>query len=122
MYFISPTQINALAPDSAQWGSLQVRTPQGASDWVAVQRKTVSPAFLPFEAEGRNYAAAVHADGTYLGKTGLIPGLTTRPAKPGDAILLFGTGLDPPIQPRLRGKSSARPRVSRRVSPFVSAT
>lgn len=54
-----------------------------------------------FEAEARKYVAAVLADGTYVGKTGLIPGLEKRPVRPGDVVLLFGTGFGPtdPAQP-----------------------
>lgn len=37
--------------------------------------------------QGRNYVAAVRADGAYVGPT--------LPAKPGDTILLYGTGFGP---------------------------
>src|SRR5262249_21714747 len=40
----------------------------------------------------KDYAAAVRTDGVYLGPTGLIEGVDTVPARPGDAIVLFGTG------------------------------
>lgn len=94
VYYISPTQINVLAPDDAAEGPVQVEvtTPQGKSDPVTAQKAKFSPAFFMFDPEGRKYLAAVHADGAYLGKPGLFQGLTTRAAKPGDIILLFGTG------------------------------
>ncbi len=59
--------------------------------WMAglANARARNPEFFRFD--GRNIAA-VHLDGTLVGKEGLFPGLTTRPARPGDTILLFGTG------------------------------
>jgi uncharacterized protein (TIGR03437 family) len=60
----------------------------------------LSPAFFMLSAEGGKYLAAVHTDGTYVGKPNLSAGSVTRPAKPGDFILLFGTGFgqtNPPV-------------------------
>ena len=72
--------------------TLQVAGPQGHSNTVTVQKQNLSPAFFLFDAENRKYLAAVHTDGTYLGKPGLYPGLTTRSGRPGEIITLFGTG------------------------------
>ncbi len=49
---------------------------------------------------GGNYVAAVHADGTYVGKPGLISGAVTRPAQPGEIIMLFGTGFGATTPPQ----------------------
>ncbi len=38
-------------------------------------------------------------DGVFLGKAGLVPGVATRPARPGDVILVFGTGFGPTDPP-----------------------
>jgi len=94
IYYISPEQINALAPDDAAEGpvSLVVSTPRGASTPVIVDKRNYAPAFFTFDPENRRYVAAVHADGTYLGKLDLFSGVTTKPAKPGEIIILFGTG------------------------------
>src|SRR5262249_28712911 len=48
-----------------------------------------SPAF--FELSG-NQAVATRTDYTYAAKNGTIPGLATTPAKPGDVLILWGTG------------------------------
>ena len=40
-------------------------------------------------------AAAVHLDGVTVANPDLLPGNTVRPAKPGETILLFGTGFGP---------------------------
>ncbi len=94
IYYISPTQINLLTPDDATEGPVPVvvTTRHGTSVPVFVLKQKLSPAFFLFPPEGQKYVAAVHVDGTYLGKPHLWPGLVTRPAKPGEVILLFGTG------------------------------
>jgi uncharacterized protein (TIGR03437 family) len=92
--YISPTQINALAPDDATLGNVavEVTTSEGTSDALIAQKQSVSPAFFMFDADGRRYVAAVNLDGAYLGRHGLYPGLNFRPAKPGNMVMLFGTG------------------------------
>ena len=39
--------------------------------------------------------AALHADYTYVGKPNLLPGALTTPARPGEVLLLWGTGFGP---------------------------
>lgn len=107
VYYISPTQLNVLAPADPSEGPVQVEviTPQGRSSSVTVEKRSLAPAFFLFDPEGRKYLAAVHADGTLLAKLGLFPpALTTRPAKPGDVILLFGTGFGPTDPPAPEGE------------------
>ena len=96
-YYISPGQLNVLAPDDDFLGPVQVEvyTPQGRSDPVMVQKEQIAPALFLFDQGGHKYAAAVHQDGNYVGAANLIPGATTRPAVPGEIISLFGTGFGP---------------------------
>jgi uncharacterized protein (TIGR03437 family) len=91
IYYISPTQLDVLAPDDPALGPVpvQVTTPQGKSNLAMANKSIVSPAFFLFTP---NYPAAVHTSGEYVGKPNLISGSTTTPAKPGETILLFGTG------------------------------
>src|ERR1035438_4238231 len=67
-------------------------------DYAATaDQREFAPALFTFLS---TYAAAVHADGVYVGKPNLLPGADTRPARPGETILLFGTGFgptDPPL-------------------------
>jgi uncharacterized protein (TIGR03437 family) len=49
--------------------------------------KRFAPAFFMFN----NHVAAVHPDGIPVGRPG-ISGFAAKPAKPGDTVLLFGTG------------------------------
>lgn len=97
VYFISPKQINVQAPTDAMTGNVPVEVinRNGTSTTVTAQLQAAAPAFFLFDPENRKYLAAVHSDGTFLGKTGLFTGGTTRPAKPGDTVLLFGTGFGP---------------------------
>jgi hypothetical protein len=66
----------------------------------AAQLQANSPAFFLFAPENRRFIAAVHPDGVFVGKPNLFSGaVPTRPAKPGDIILLFGTSFGPTNPP-----------------------
>ncbi len=103
--------MNLLAPDDAFLGAVEivVTTEQGSSDPYVAQKHSTDPALFVFDPEGRRYAAAVHADGTFLGKPGLFDGLTTRPAKAGDIILLYGAGFGATAPPTPSGQLVAQP-------------
>jgi len=90
--YVSPTQVNVLVPDDAPVGQVQVQltTAQGTSNSFVADNRQMAPAL--FLLSGTTYAAATRADGTYVGKPGLIPGATFAPAKPGEIISLWGTG------------------------------
>lgn len=94
VYYVSPTQLNVLAPDTTTEGNVQVTVTNsaGTSDAVTVAFARLMPGFFQFPDEN---IAAVRADGTLLGPSGLISGVTTVPAKPGETIQLFGTGFGP---------------------------
>jgi protocatechuate 3,4-dioxygenase beta subunit len=96
MYYVSQKQLNVLLPSDVALGTVQatVTNASGASDPVNVQVSDLLPGFFQF---GQEYAAAVRSDGAYLGPTGLMAGVTTVPARPGDMVLLFGTGFGPTI-------------------------
>lgn len=93
--YVSPTQINVLAPDDAAVGpvQIQVTTAQGTSNAFTAQKKQFAPAL--FSLGGSSYVAALHADYTDVGKAGLLSGVTSAPAKPGETILIYGTGFGP---------------------------
>ena len=102
--YVSPTQINAIAPGDNSTGSVQVSvTSVGqTSDGAAVQLQTIEPAFFLF-GDGK-YLAATHLNNSLLGKNGLFPSAPnlTTPAKAGEVIILYGTGFgptDPAIPP-----------------------
>jgi uncharacterized protein (TIGR03437 family) len=97
VYYISPTQLNVLSPEDTTQGpvAVQVTTAKGRSNIVDAVEAALSPALFTFSPQGGKYVAAVRSDGAYIGPANLIPGLATVPAKPGDTILLFGTGFGP---------------------------
>ncbi len=97
--FISPGQINLLAPDVG-FGSLDltVTTPGGTSATFTVTSSEYGPAFFEWP---NNQPVATRQDFSYAVKNGTFPGTTTVAAKPGDVIILWGTGFGPtnPIAP-----------------------
>ncbi len=53
-----------------------------------------------FKIGGFQYVVALFADGTYVLPEGAIAGLTSRPAQPGDEIVLYGIGFGP-VTPKI---------------------
>jgi uncharacterized protein (TIGR03437 family) len=90
IYYISPTQINALVPvdDTVGNVSVQVTTNGVTSDSFTAQLQRIAPAFFVYP-DGN--IKSTHGAGGYVGPTTLIAGLTT-PAKPGETIVLWGSG------------------------------
>jgi uncharacterized protein (TIGR03437 family) len=101
--YISPSQINVLAPDDANLGPVQVQvtTAQQPSNAVTVQKGQFAPAFLTF---GGTYVAALHTDYSLVGAPNLLPGALTTPAQPGETILLYGVGFGPVTPPQPSGQ------------------
>jgi len=92
MEYISATQINALAPKvSAGSVPVIVTNANGESQPVNAALSDETPAFFQWS----TYAVATRQDFSYAVKNGTIAGLTTTPAKPGDVIILWGTGFGP---------------------------
>jgi uncharacterized protein (TIGR03437 family) len=95
--YVSPTQINFLLPSSAVTGlaNVEVTTPAGGIT-TSLQIDDVAPGLFAYQLNGTLYPAALFA-GTaeYVAATGALPGYVSRPAKAGDAIELFGTGMGP---------------------------
>lgn len=93
--YISPTQINAVAPNlEAGTVSVTVSAPDGGTAQTTAAAQTVQPAFFQWG----TYAVATHQDYSYAVKNGTLSE-TTVPAAPGGVIILWGTGLGPTIPP-----------------------
>jgi uncharacterized protein (TIGR03437 family) len=90
--YISPSQINVVVPDVPP-GQVQVTVTSAGSSSAPVTA-TVQPFQPAFFLWGK-YAVADHQDFTPAVKNGTLPGLTTTPAKPGEIIILWGTGFGP---------------------------
>ncbi len=91
--FISSGQINVVAPNVSA-GSLPVTVTNslGTSPAFTATSATYGPAFFLW---ANQYAVATYQDYSYALKNGAIPGLTSTPAKPGDVLILWGTGFGP---------------------------
>ncbi len=90
--YVSATQINALLP-GVPAGTLPVTVTNvnGTSPAVMAQVSAEQPAFFQWG----TYAVATRQNFSLAVKNGTFPGTTTVPAKPGDVIILWGTGFGP---------------------------
>jgi uncharacterized protein (TIGR03437 family) len=109
VYYISQTQLNVLAPGDSTTGNVQVQVTnsQGVSNTVTVSKRALAPELFTFSQQNGKYAAAT--DGPeYLGPVNLLgTALATRPARPGEIITLYGTGLGPTNPPYPEGATFA---------------
>ena len=89
--YVSPTQINVLTPPdlTSQAPNVVVTTSAGASAPSLAINLGSMPAFFTWP---NNQVVATHADFTWAVGNGTFPGVTTVPAKPGETIILWGTG------------------------------
>jgi uncharacterized protein (TIGR03437 family) len=97
VYFISPNQINFLAPkvSPSNLGQIQVLNSTSASNVVRVDRNATSPAFFAYSSLGPKYIIAQDAqDFSLIAPPNLLgPNATTVRAKRGQSITLYATGL-----------------------------
>jgi uncharacterized protein (TIGR03437 family) len=108
IYYISPTQINVLAPLDTATGPVPVTvtTPYGTTAILTPTEQSIAPGFLVIDVSG--HVAARHLDYSLLGPAASsVPGYTFAPAKPGETVLLYSTGFgqtNPPITDQLAGQ------------------
>jgi uncharacterized protein (TIGR03437 family) len=102
--YISPTQINLLAPDDLTIGTVQVQVTAARqnSNALGAPKTLLAPAF--FTLGGGAYVAALHTDYSLVGAPGLLPGVVTQPARPNETIVLYGTGFGPTNPPLPAGQ------------------
>jgi uncharacterized protein (TIGR03437 family) len=94
VYYISPTQINVVTGAIGTGTvSVTVTTPAGTSAAVGATSFSVQPAF--FEWPNNQPVATRNSDGSYAVAPGTFAGATTVAAKPGDVLVLWGTGFGP---------------------------
>ena len=99
--YISPGQINLVVPDVGP-GPMQVTVANsgGTSTALTVTSSQYGPAFFAWPG---NQAVATRQDFSYAAKAGTFAGLNTVAAKPGDVIILWGTGFGPTTPPAPAG-------------------
>jgi len=98
--YVSPGLINFQVPNVGVGANVDVVVATGcgganaaSSSPQSVASQLASPEFLYWvdNANGKNPVVAVNSlTGEYIGAAGLIPGLTFRPAKPGDYLTIYG--------------------------------
>jgi uncharacterized protein (TIGR03437 family) len=93
MSYVSPSQINFQAPDETLGPvTVEARLDDRVQVSGRINRRAAAPGLFSIASGGREYAAAVHADGSLVNDT--------KPAQPGEAISIFANGLgptDPPV-------------------------
>jgi uncharacterized protein (TIGR03437 family) len=95
VYYISPGQLNVLAPDiPAGSATVTVTTPAGTGTSFASSASVYGPAFFLWPG---NQAVATRQDYSYAVKAGTFAGATTLAAKPGEVIILWATGFGPTL-------------------------
>jgi uncharacterized protein (TIGR03437 family) len=110
--FVSPGQVNFITPNTTATGNgvpvvISVNGTLSANFNVTLQGGGLAPAFFTWQpstpADYGKYLIAQHqATGTNVGKVGLFPGTPpdfTTPAKPGEILVLYGTGFGPTTPP-----------------------
>ncbi len=93
--FIGNTQINFLVPSDIQLGTAQIAVTNNglASAAVPATVQPEAPAFfISGSANGNNYIAAEHANGSLIGPANLIKNVTATGAKAGETIALYANG------------------------------
>jgi uncharacterized protein (TIGR03437 family) len=108
--FVSSGQINAQLP----WNVLASGATSGSATAVVTSNGVASaPVQVPINAWAPGifstvggYAIAINPDGSLAAPSGAIPGLATRPAKIGDALIILGNGFGPVDSPISNGAAS----------------
>jgi uncharacterized protein (TIGR03437 family) len=98
VWYLSTGQLNVQAPQDTATGNVAITVTNCKATSAPFQfmRQTLAPGLLApadYPVKGAQYAVATFSsDGAYVLNTGVIPGLNSRPAKPGDLIILYGIG------------------------------
>lgn len=110
---VSPDRIDFQIPANATVGRVTVQVVRDCKEPAAVGSNeatfeivTVQPAFLWHAADPAAIAGR-HSDGMPIGPKGLLPGIDTSPALPGEIVSLYGTGFGP-VTPALATGAVAR--------------
>jgi uncharacterized protein (TIGR03437 family) len=102
VYFISSGQINVQAPDVGTGPvPVTVTTPSGTSAAATATVVAQDPAFFLWP--GSQAVATRNSDASLAVKAGTFAGATTAAAKPGDVLVLWGTGFGPTTPPVAAG-------------------
>jgi len=96
--YISPTQVNVQLPSNVVTGGTQPITVTSAGVTSASYNINVNPtqpgllATAQFKIGANQYVVAQLPDGNYVLPAGAITGVNSRPAKPGEIMVIYGVG------------------------------
>lgn len=94
--YVSPGQVNAQLPDGLGEGPVQmVLTTKNGSSNANITTIARAPALWApgtFKSGDRQYVGAQINATTYALPEGLVTGITSRPARPGETVVLYGVG------------------------------
>jgi uncharacterized protein (TIGR03437 family) len=100
-----PSQVNVQAPADTATGPIEIRVIRNgvSSDPYIFNKAAVAPGLLAppdsFFIDGKQWVVALFptstSSGPFVGRTNLIPGVSFRPARPGETIILYGIGFGP---------------------------
>jgi uncharacterized protein (TIGR03437 family) len=109
--YVSPTQINALTPPDEATGTVPVEVvASSGSASSSVTMMPSAPGFFTYSLGGKRYVAAQFANTAIcVAPAGALAGATSRPAKPGDYLQLYATGLGRTNPPYPVGQVLAAP-------------
>jgi uncharacterized protein (TIGR03437 family) len=97
IYYVSPSQINLIVPDvEPGQARVVVRTSSGRSEEFTVTVSSHAPAFFPWPG---GQVVATRQDFSYAARAGTFPALPTTQARPGEVLILWGTGFGPTTPP-----------------------
>jgi uncharacterized protein (TIGR03437 family) len=100
--FISDGQVNAQVPSDAPTGAQQmtVSNAAGTSNAYNITVNPLQPGLLApssFSVGGKQYVVAQFTDGSFVLPPNALAGATTRQAKPGETIVIYGVGFGPVV-------------------------
>ncbi len=98
--YISTGQVNAQLPSNIGTGALQISLTNGnvtSAPFNIMVNTTQAGLLAPpsFKVGANQYVVAQFADGTYVLPAGAIATVASRPAKPGETIVIYGVGFGP---------------------------
>src|SRR5262249_30812505 len=95
--YVNPTQVNVQIPANVASGQQNVvlTNANGTSNSYAVSVAATEPGLLAptvFNLSGKQYVVPFVPDGSSAPPKGATSGATSRPAKPGETVVLYGIG------------------------------
>ena len=99
LFYVSPGQINAMIPFEATGSSVDITVltgPGASGNTITVNLSPTAPGIFSMNQNGAGQGAVlIGNDDIIAAQTGSVPGRVCRPAKPGEVLVIYATGLGP---------------------------